>query len=187
MPRQITFLLPLSKDVELPAQSGPVARNTRNISLLGSSYLRYKKSTVFRSWLNHLIILNATTIPSIETQIRKYQSCQFHYYALIKPRCFPYHTETVAQYLRLKAFNSVRLLSSSLAQKNPTGRRVEVRRSAIHRSSRLGVWAQSKQPCPVKHPRYGNGNEENHHYWARRAFRVIENWMFIFLSMKFNP
>ena len=95
-----------------------MARNTRNISLLGSSYLRYKKSTVFRSWLNHSIIPNATTIPSIETQIRKYQSCQFHYYALIKPRCFPYHTETVAQYLRLKTFNAVRLLSSSFAQKN---------------------------------------------------------------------
>ena len=65
-----------------------------------------KKSNFFWFWLEHSIILNATTVASTETQIRKYQSCQLHYCALINL------TETVGQFLRSKAFNEVRLLSS---------------------------------------------------------------------------
>ena len=70
-----------------------------------------KKSKLFKSWLKHSITLSATTIPSTETQIRKYQSCQLHYCALINL------TETVAHFLRSKALNAVRLLSSIFGTK----------------------------------------------------------------------
>ena len=70
-----------------------------------------KKSNFFWFWLKHSIILNATTVASTETQIRKYQSCQLHYCAHINL------IETVAQFLRSKALNAVRLLSSIFGTK----------------------------------------------------------------------
>ena len=107
MPRQVTSLLSPSKQGSCFSCakwfSGTQHAECKSLRKL---LFMVKKSNFFWFWLKNSIILNATTVASTETQIRKYQSCQLHYCALINL------TETVGQFLRSKAFNEVRLLSS---------------------------------------------------------------------------